>query len=224
MNHKTPAIARWGRYVTLALALCTLVPSSGCLHLLLASGIYLWQGGNIVPADCKALEEKRVVVLCRPPVSSEYRYANASRQMTKAVSALLAENVKKIDVVDPQEVDEWLDETDSEDYRDLGKAVEAELVVVIELDNFDLYKGTTLYQGDAHVTVNVYDMKEQGKLVWNRELGQVLYPANSPIPSQDKPVERFQAEFVNMLATKVAIHFYKHDPHADFAIDAMANR
>ena len=192
--------------------------------MLIATGIYIWEGGNVVPAECEALEGKRVVVLCRPPVATAYRYASASRQMTKGVSRLLRENVPKIDVVDPREVDQWLDETDTDDFRDLGRAVEADIVVVIELESFDLYKGTTLYQGDASVTVAVYDMQEDGDLVWDVELGQVLYPANSPIPSQDKPAERFQREYIDVLANKVGVYFYKHDPHADFALDAMANR
>jgi hypothetical protein len=177
----------------------------------------------VVHAECKALDEKRVVVLCRPPVASEYRYASASRQMTRKLSQLLRDNVPKIDVVDPREVDEWLDETDSDDFRDLGKAVEADLVLVVEVESFDLYKGTTLYQGDASVTFAVYDTKDDGKVVFDRELGQVLFPANSPIPSQDKPVERFQREFVDVLATRVAVYFYKHEANLDFALDATAN-
>ncbi len=213
-------ITRWG---SLALAIFTLLPSAGCLHLLIASGFYLWDGGNVVQAECKAMEQKRVVVLCRPPVATEYRYASASRQMTKSVARLLKENVPKIDVVDPREVEEWLDETDSDDFRDLGNAVEADLVLVIEMENFDLYKGTTLYQGDASVSFAVYDMTDKGNLVWDHELGQVLYPANSPIPSQDKPVERFQRDFVDVLATRVAVYFYKHEANLDFALDATAN-
>ena len=37
------------------------------------------QGGNMVPAEFDGLEDQRVVVVCRPPSSNEYRHAGASR-------------------------------------------------------------------------------------------------------------------------------------------------
>ena len=99
------------------------------------------------PAECEALEGQRVVVVCRPPSSHEYRYAGASRSVAKRVSELLVKNVKRIDVVNPREVDNWVDESDWGDFRELAKAVHADKVVYIELDDFELYKGKTLYQG-----------------------------------------------------------------------------
>ena len=42
----------------------------------------------------------------------------------------------------------------------LGRAVKATRIVYIELDDFDLFKGKTLYQGRAEVTISVYDMED----------------------------------------------------------------
>jgi hypothetical protein len=210
--------------ISLVLVLLSLVPSTGCLHLLLASGIYLWQGGNVVPAECDALVGKRVVVVCRPPASSDFSLAGASRQLNRAISMMLKQNVKKIEVVDPREVDNWLDESDTGDYVDLGHAVKADIVVVVDMERFDLYKGRTLYQGNADLSLLVHDMSAGGELIWDRQLGQILFPHNAPIPAADKPQEQFQREFVAILANRVAIHFYKHDPTLNFATDALANR
>jgi hypothetical protein len=206
----------------LLVAVC-LISAGGC-PALLATGIYVWEGGNLVPAECEALVGKRVVVMCRPPSSHEYRHAGASRNISQRVSELLVEHVKKIDVVNPREVDNWVDESDWGDFRELAEAVRADLVVHIELDNFDLYKGTTLYQGQTSVTVSVYDMQDKGKLVWESKLGEVLYPVNSGIPAQDKPPQQFEREFVEVIADRIATNFYRHDPHASFAMDAKANR
>lgn len=211
------------RVIGLVLAVGTLVTASGCPSLL-ATGIYVWEGGNLVPAQCDALRNERVVILCRPPSSHEYRHAGASRNISQRVSELLVKNVKGIDVVNPREVDNWVDESDWGDFRELAEAVHADLVVHIELDDFDLFKGKTLYQGRANVTVSVYDMRDHGKLVWDRQLGEILYPTNSGIPAQDKPVQHFEREFVEVVASQVAMNFYKHDPHATFAMDALANR
>src|SRR5687767_13566432 len=131
----------------LALLATACLASTGCLHTLLATGIYVWQGGNVVPAECDALEKERVVVLCRPPASYEYRNAGAARAIGARVSALLEQNVKGVEVVSPREVDNWVDEQDWENFKDLGRSVKATRIVYIELDDFDLYKGTTLYQG-----------------------------------------------------------------------------
>lgn len=207
------------------LCLTVVIPSAGCLHQLVATGIYFLDGGNLADAQCGALADKRVVVFCRPPSSSEYSHAGASRDIAKRVSQLLEKNEHvRIEVVDPREVDSWLDENDSNDFKALGQAVNADLVVQIELDHFDLYKGKTLYQGNADVTIAVYDMRDDGRRVWDRPMGEMIFPVNSGIPLQDKPVRQFQREFVEIVSQGIARNFYKHDPHADFAIDALANR
>ena len=198
--------------------------STGCIHTLLATGIYMWQGGNVVPAECDALEKQRVVVLCRPPASHEFSNAGAARAIGARVSAMLEKNVKGIEVVSPKEVDNWVDEQDWENFKDLGRSVKATRIVYIELDDFGLYKGKTLYQGTADITISVYDMENRDKLVWDRALGQVLFPRNSGIPASDKPVQAFERQFVEVVSTQIAEHFYKHSPNADFALDAVANR
>lgn len=201
-----------------------LVGSTGCLHGILATGIYLWQGGNVVPAQCEELDNQRVVVICRPPSSHEYRHAGAARAMGKRISKKLAANVKGIDVVSPQEVDNWVDEQDWDNFKDLGSAVKANRVVYIELDDFSLYKGSTLYQGNADVKLSVYDMDERGKLIWERNVGQILFPRNSGIPAADKSIQVFQKQFVEVVSEQIAIFFYEHDPNASFALDAVANQ
>ena len=66
-------------YCVAALGIVMLLSTTGCVHSLLATGIYLWQGGDVIPAECEALEGERVVVICRPPSSHEYRHAGAAR-------------------------------------------------------------------------------------------------------------------------------------------------
>jgi len=206
------------------LAAGVMFSTTGCIHSILATGIYLIQGGDVVPAQCDALKGERVVVICRPPSSHEYRHAGAARDIGKQISRLLKEHVKSIDVVSPTEVDNWVDEQDWDNFKDLGRAVKATRIVYIELDNFDLYKGSTLYQGDAELNVKVFDMNNRGEEIWERNMGQILFPRNSGIPAADKPVQKFQAQFVGIVSQQVASHFYKHNPNADFALDSVANQ
>lgn len=199
------------------------VASTGCISMLMATSIYMWNGGNTVPAECSALEKERVVVLCRPPASHEFRNAGAARAIGASVSELLEQNVKGIEVVAPKEVDNWVDEQDWENFKDLGRAVKATRIVYVELDDFDLFKGKTLYQGRAEVTISVYDMKDGDRLVFKKRLGQVLFPRNSGIPASDKPVQAFERQFVGIIAQQIAEYFYKHTANADYALDSVAN-
>ena len=173
MDRSRDRVVRVNQIAGLLLGAALVVSSTGC-PAMLATGIYVWQGGNLVPAECEALENERVVVMCRPPSSHEYRHAGASRSISQRVSELLVQNVKGIDVVNPREVDNWVDESDWGDFRELAEAVRADLVVHIELDDFELYKGKTLYQGHANVTVSVYDMREKSKVVWEQLAGRNL--------------------------------------------------
>jgi hypothetical protein len=216
---------RLGLYsMTLTLLAATALTTGGGCGAILATGMYVIQGGNMVPPEFDGLDGERVVVVCRPPSSNEYRHAGASRAVSQKVSELLVDHVKNADVVNPREVDDWLDESDWSDFKKLAEAVHADKVVYIEMNDFDLFKGKTLYQGRADVSVTIYDMKNNGKLAWDRHLGEILYPTNSGIPAQDKPEQQFEREFVSIVATRVAEHFYKHDANSEFAIDALANR
>jgi len=212
------------RIAAVALVAASIVVTTGGCGAMLATGMYVVQGGNMAPAEFDGLKGQRVVVVCRPPSSNEYRHAGASRAVSQRVSELLVDNVRNIDVVNPREVDNWLDECDWGDFKELARAVHAEKVVYVELNDFDLFKGKTLYQGRADVTVMVYDMKNHRRLEWDRHLGQILFPTNSGIPAQDKPEQQFEREFVGIVATRIAEEFYKHDANSAFAIDALANR
>jgi hypothetical protein len=217
-------IRKFGLWARFALLAVLLLGSTGCIGSILATGIYMWNGGNVVPSECSALEGQRVVVLCRPPASYEYRNAGAARAIGSRVSAKLAQNVKNIEVVSPREVDNWVDQDGNWDnFKEIGRAVKATRVVYIELDDFDLYKGKTLYQGTADVTVSVFDMEHKDKLMWSKPLGQVLFPRNSGIPAADKPVQQFEKQFVEIVSEQISIYFYKHNPNADVALDAEAN-
>jgi len=211
------------RPLSLILTAALLSATAGCAQMI-ATVAYVWNGGNYVDADYRGLEHRRVVVICVPPSSLSFRYPHADRQLARRVGSLLEMNVKGIDLVDAKEVDNWVDEDDERDVRELAKAVDADMVVRIQLEDFDLHKGQTLFQGRADVILSVYDMSDGGRLAWEKELPEVLYPANSGVPTVDKSQDQFRRQFTRVLSEQIARHFYRHDPHFDFAIDATSIR
>lgn len=211
-----------GRYLALLVSLALLLPSTGCLHRLLATMVYVVKGTN-VDAEYDGLRGKRVVVICRPPASLEYRYAGADREIAVAVGKLLAKNVKEIDVVKSGEVESWEDEQEWDNLTEMAETLKAQMVVRIDLEDFSLLKGATLYQGKADATVKVFDMEDGGTEAWQKPLGEVLFPVNSAVPAQEKPLLQFRRQFIDMLAEQIARNFYEHDAHFDFASDGLAH-
>ena len=198
-----------------------LTTATGCIQMLLFTPFYLLKGHDL-PADFKGLEGKRVVVVCRPPVSLEYRYGSVDREISKRVGRLLAMNVKKIDMVKWTDVEQWIDEQDFEEVDQLAKATKAEMVVEIDLEEFSLDKGSTLRQGKSNLSVTVYDMSQGGQEVYQKSVREILYPFNGGVPVQEKPEAEFRREFLEIVAERISRHFYPHDPHLDFASDSRA--
>ncbi len=209
---------RW-HFWAMILAALALAGAGGCTSALFTVA-YLIQGNN-APAECDKLKDKRVAVVCRPVVALQYRDARVEHDLAAQVSTLLGRNVPKIKIIDHRKVAEWMDENTWDDYVEVGKALGADMVVGIDLEQFSLLQGQTLYQGRATVRLQVFDCKT-GEVVFDKRPPQSVYPPNRVVPTSEKPAAEFRAEFVRVLADQIARHFYEHDPHADIALDARS--
>ena len=209
----------WCLLLGLALLGSGLAIASGCN--LMATAIYVVSGQN-TPADFDKLKGKRVAVVCRPVTSLHFRDSSVSRDLAKQVGLLLEENVPNIRLVDQREVFEWADENTWDEYAEIGKALSADMVVGIDLEEFTLYQGQTLYQGKANIRLLVYDIAHGKDPVFERNLPQAVYPPNSPIPASENQESHFRRKFVGYVARLVAHHFYAHDSTVDFANDSTA--
>ncbi len=67
--------------------------ATGCGRII-ATAVYMFKG-TAEPAEYAGLEDQRVVVVCRPPTSLEFRHAGASRDLAKRVGRLLAMHVSE---------------------------------------------------------------------------------------------------------------------------------
>ena len=214
--------ARFGVVVLLTLVAGTLVSAAGC-RMLMTTAAYLIRGTDADP-DFAGLKGKKVAVVCRPIASLTFGNSRVGPELAREVTALLKTNVPKIQVIESQKVAEWCDNNDWTEYPEIGKALKADIVVGIDLADFRLLQGSTLYQGRADVSVFVYDMKdkkEPEKMVFEKHLPQVLYPPNSAVPASSKPEAQFRRDFLKVLADQVGRLFYAHDRYADMARDAL---
>jgi hypothetical protein len=201
-----------------SLLLIVAVAATGCVGTL-ANLMYAAQG-NQVPARYTGLKDKRVAVVCVSN-SEAFGPSYASRALTVLVGKLLRENVSGVTLVDSQKIADWIDRNDWDyvDYLAVGRGVDAEVVLAIDLDSFSLHEGQTLYKGRADVNVVVYDLTQGGKEVFSYSPTQIEFPENAGHHTTDMSEEAFRRQFLGVIASRVARQFYPYDVKEDFARD-----
>lgn len=212
---------RFTRHAMVGLGFGALVIATAAGCNLVATAMYVISGQNVA-ADYDGLKGKRVAVVCRPVISLQYKNTTVSRDLAKQIGQLLTKHVDKIKVKDQREIDQWTDEHEWEEYVEIGKAVDVDMVLGIDLEEFELYQGQTLYQGKANLNFAVYDVTKGREAVYEKHLPQTHYPPNTAIPAGDLPEAQFRRKFVDVLAEQIARYFYDHDSTVDFASDSTA--
>jgi len=192
--------------------------SSGCTQALL-TGVYLAKGVE-TPAEFKELKGKKVAVVCRPLVELQYSSSSAAQRLAGSVSLLLKKKLKKTETVGMQKIETWTDEHEWDDFAEVGKAMKSDYVVGIEIKDFKLYQGQTIYQGRASINVSVHDMSKGGEVVYEKSLPEIVYPPQGGIPTSEKVEEEFRRQFIGVVSEQVGRLFYGYDHRKDIAIDS----
>lgn len=195
------------------LLLSGFIVSAGCSTLLTVA--YLVRPED-VPAEFKELKGKHVVVVCRPIVELEFSDAGSARELASLVGMQLREHVRKTRIIDQQEVARWLDENAWVDYPTLGKAIDADMVVGIDLEEFRLHEGSTLFRGRATARLRVFDMAD-GSVVFEKRIDDFCFPADSAVPTADRTEQQFRAMFLQILARRISRGFYAYESREHFA-------
>ncbi len=165
---------------------------------------------NDVSAEFKGLLGKHVAVVCRPIVELEFSDAGSARELARVTGVTLSQNVKKSRIIDQQEIVRWIDENNWVDYPTLGKSLDADLIVGIDLEEFRLYEGATLYRGRATAHVRVYDVSNN-RVVFEKRFDDVAFPPEGAIPTSDRSETQFRALFLQVLSNRISRCFYSYD-------------
>jgi hypothetical protein len=186
----------------------TVATSAGCVGLT-AQLLYWVNGGNKIDPEFEGMKEKRVAVVC---VSNSGSYGPNSfcSLLERRVGMALREQGDKIDSNDWNQMD----------YREIGRGVNADMVLGIDVGDLRLHEGQTLYQGRATLTVTVYDMQDDGKVAFRRSIPDFTFPQNGPRHATEMTEARFRSLFVEVLAKQVAKYFCPYMFEEDFAKDA----
>lgn len=200
------------RLVTLILLLPLF--TGGCS--MITTVAYLVAPEKDAPAEFKGLRGKHVAVVCKPIVELEFSDASSARELATMVGSQLTQNVRKARVIEQHEVARWIDENAWVDYPTLGKALDADIVVGIDLEQFRMHEGSTLYRGRATAKVRVYDVVEK-RVLFEKRLDNFTFPGDSAVPASDQSESQFRALFLQVLSAKIARCFHAYDSRATFA-------
>jgi hypothetical protein len=205
---------RWCLAVAAGVLLMT---ASGCNYVILLG--YLIGGPPSIQPDYEALTGKSmsdhdvvVAVACFAPKEVLYNFAHVDREITKHVSYRLHQH--KIKTINPDRVQQWLDENPNWDEPDeIGRGLGATYVVYIDLTEFTLYEENSheLYRGRSEGVVTVYELDEEGngEPIYSKDLVS-RYPLAAPRDTSEISRPQFQMQYMSRLSEEVGRLFYEH--------------
>jgi len=178
--------------------------------------------GNNVPADFDGLKDRRVAVVVAAD-SSPSGAGSVTDVLARQIEYGLSQHVKKIKLISHEEVADWRDQNgDPHDYREIGKGVDAESLLVVEIEEYRLQEGSTLYKGQVRMNLTVYDMNKAGRIAWEDYNAEFSFPIQGGVPITELSREKFQTRVLAALSKDVVKHFYAYDVGENFGSDTRS--
>ena len=181
-----------------------LASASGCGTM---AHIQYWLYGIKVDAKFNGLQGKSVAVVCLDSNSLKGPGGEADA-IAKAVSNILGYNVQDVQMVPQSKIADWIDSHDQNltDYRDIGRGVQADMVVGIDLESFSTHEGQTLLKGRARLSTRVYDMLKDGQVVYETPSTELSFPEHGARHVTENEAN-FRIIFIHTIAQRVAKDF-----------------
>lgn len=209
--------ARTTRIILLLVAAALIVSSTGCVGAM-AQILYVIRGHK-TPAEFEGLAGKKIAVVV---VSDAAAYGADTMTYTvgNQVSVDLANNLKGATLVPPSRIEAWIDQNgfDDTDFIEIGRGVEAEMVIAVEVGSYTIHDGSTLFKGQADLTISVYDVKRE-QIVYTKGPNNFVFPKTGRprIQTSDRKFEQF---YLARLTKHISRIFYSHDQLDSIAEEA----
>jgi hypothetical protein len=154
LSNRVTALAK----TCLISTVCFLVSTaSGCG--LMGNFMYIVKGIDL-PAEFDELKDKRVAVVVS--TNAGLNSDASGILMSRHINELFARNIKKVDMVNPEEVDRIINDqaANERSMSAIGGQLKADYVVLVELSNLKLRDGQTLFKGRCNSSVSAYKVVE----------------------------------------------------------------
>ena len=213
------ARSRYPNAASVTLLLTVVMLSGGCVSLA-ANLIHVMRGS---PAEYPGLKDKRVAVVCI--TDKGFAQDEVGNILTLNMQNALLQNVKNCKIVHQKELEKWAAATawQNDDFVALGKGVEADRVVLLEIKNLRLRNGQTLYRGVSDVSMKVLDTEEKGGVVYSKEMLEFAFPIGDGAPATGMTESKFRSYYLKIISDKLSGVFYARDATADYALDATVS-
>ena len=213
------AVIKKSNLILLLLVAATFATSTGCIQEM-AQLLYVIKGHKIEPAF-PGLKGKKVAIVCTSDAAA-FGPDSLSVTMTKHIGILLATSTDKITVAAPAKVEEFMDANGWEDDSPgkLGEIVEADFVVVIDVEDYSIHEGATLYKGRSEWTASAFDVANEGKLAFSVGPNQFTFPETGR-PSIQTSEREFESFYLARLCDRISKQFVTYDKLESYAEDAI---
>ena len=202
----------------LALA-ATVVTTTGCIQEM-AQLLYVIKGHKVEPAF-PALKDKKVAIVCNSDAAA-FGPDALSVTIAKHIGLALATSEDQITIAAPAKVEEFIDANGWQESSaaELGEAVGADYVVVIEVDEYSIHEGPTLYKGRSDWTASAYDVANDGKIAFANGPNHFAYPETGR-PSLQTSERVFESFYLGRLCDRISKLFVTYDKMDSYADEAM---
>ncbi len=182
-----------------------------------------------IPPPGPSLKGKRVVVLAHAATGTSGDFQALDRELVREFVVNLRKNVKKIDVVNPDKIWDWVEGHPSwSDPSEVAKEFEADIAIFLEVEQFQVASPSSpgLLEGLAKTHIQVFEMdypknskgkplkdqpKESNKIYDDYQ--DTNFPVRGPIPETSaNSRSHFKNRFLQVVASQVSWHFVEHTP------------
>lgn len=176
-------------------------------------------GLDMIPAEYEGLQDATVAIVATTD-SSLYSTDAAATELSQRLAHVFSTEVDDIRLVRHDKVQSWRDAHgyDSADYVDLGRDLNADRVVVVDLKNLQLRDGPTLYRGRADVSLEVIDV-ESAAVAFTKNLDEYTFPKMTGQYTSETTESKFRKFYLTMLAKEIGRSFHRFDHTDQIAMD-----
>lgn len=175
------------------------------------------------PAKCGDLKKKRVAILVNADVTS-FSSKSVDQVLERYISMNLVTKGKDLDikVISTSEVERWRDNhpSDNSNLQSLGEAVDADFVLNVQMEDYDIRLGKTLFKGHCDYHIVLHDVKND-KVAFYETKEEHAFPANGGRDAIGTTEKQFQSQYLLILADEISRNFYPSDPNEQVALDSI---
>ena len=195
------------------------VTSTGCIQEM-AQLLYVIKGHKVEPAFA-ALKEKKVAIVCNSDAAA-FGPDALSVTIAKHIGLALATSEDQITIAAPAKVEEFIDANgwQEDSPAQLGQAVGADYVIVIEVEDYSIHEGPTLYKGRSDWTASAYDVANDGKIAFSNGPNHFAFPETGR-PSLRTSERVFESFYLSRLCDRISKQFVTYDKMESYADEAM---